>query len=251
VAGVLTLCACRLCAVIPLPVQSIVRAYGGLRDDTSLIVVDIVPPGKTFPEAVQAAQARNKLFTASATGSSSSSSSSGTGGGGGGCGCFGGGGGSSAPQQPAPRPSAAAAASGASSLAANPTKLDVLADIDVAAVMGLMPDDTPPVPGWYDEFVGEHLFALAVSPCLRLLGPPFQPPGCAPCCPGGSPHSRCSGCRSACWRAGQLFHERRDKQLHSAVPAVSASICFSWLPSRLPLTDDMLNQPHGRLCSQP
>ncbi|KAL4855356.1 putative protein phosphatase 2C 15 [Chlorella vulgaris] len=142
-------------------IQSIVRAYGGLRDDTSLIVVDIVPPGKTFPEAVQAAQARNKLFTASATGSSSSSSS-GTGGGGGGCGCFGGGGGSSAPQQPAPRPSAAAAASGATTcLAANPMKLDVLADIDVAAVMGLMPDDSPPLPGWYDEFVGEHLFALA------------------------------------------------------------------------------------------
>lgn len=42
-------------------IQSIVRAYGGLRDDTSLVVADILPPGKTFPEAVQAAQARAKL----------------------------------------------------------------------------------------------------------------------------------------------------------------------------------------------
>lgn len=41
--------------------------------------------------------------------------------------------------------------------------MEVLADVDVAAVMGLMPGATPVVPGWYDEFVGEHLFALAVS----------------------------------------------------------------------------------------
>lgn len=38
--------------------QSIVRAYGGLRDDTSLIVVDITPQGLTFPEVHHQVSAR-------------------------------------------------------------------------------------------------------------------------------------------------------------------------------------------------
>jgi len=31
-------------------VQSILRAHGGLKDDTSIVVVDVMPPGKTFAQ---------------------------------------------------------------------------------------------------------------------------------------------------------------------------------------------------------
>lgn len=140
----------------PCPAQSIVRAYGGLRDDTSLVVVDILPPGKTFPECAASVAAAAKA----------ASGGSGHGGGAAGaaagamCGCFG-----SAPSAP-PAPIAVAAAAEAAAGAAVPAavgRLEVLADLDVAAVMGLMPDAESTTPGWYDEYVGEALFSLAVS----------------------------------------------------------------------------------------
>ena len=31
-------------------IQSILRAHGGLKDDTSVVVVDVMPPGKNFPD---------------------------------------------------------------------------------------------------------------------------------------------------------------------------------------------------------
>lgn len=76
-------------------ISSIVRAYGGLRDDTSIIVVDIMPPGRDFSEnlkkskLVQAATSRRnnqaaKAAAAAAGGGAPRSSS----GGGGGCLCL-------------------------------------------------------------------------------------------------------------------------------------------------------------------
>lgn len=134
------------------------RAYGGLRDDTSLVVVDILPPGKTFPEcAVSVAAAAKAASGGSAHGGSGGSGHGGTGAM---CGCFG-----SAPSAP-PAPIAVAAAAEAAAEAAVPAavgRLEVLADLDVAAVMGLMPDAESTTPGWYDEYVGEALFSLAVS----------------------------------------------------------------------------------------
>ncbi len=53
-------------------ISSIVRAYGGLRDDTSIIVVDVMPPGRDFSEnlkkskLVQAATARRNSQAAKA-----------------------------------------------------------------------------------------------------------------------------------------------------------------------------------------
>ena len=47
-------------------IQSILRAHGGLKDDTSIVVVDVMPPGKNFAQC----------------------SASGAGGGGGGCFCM-------------------------------------------------------------------------------------------------------------------------------------------------------------------
>ena len=69
---------------------------------------------------------------------------------------------------------AADAAAAAAQPAAAPA-LEILADIDVAAVMGLMPDTRVAMPGWYDEYVGEQLLALAVS------GPAW-PAACRACC---------------------------------------------------------------------
>jgi hypothetical protein len=148
-----------------------------LRDDTSLVMVDILPPGKTFAEAIHAVSLRSKLSAAAASAAAHGGDG---GGGGGGCGCFGG---SAAPPLPPPPPpspaitsplaAAAAAERGAapptpsSSSAAAVGHLEVLTDLDVAAVMGLMPGAQPLMPGWYDEYVGEHLFNLAVSPGLR------------------------------------------------------------------------------------
>jgi hypothetical protein len=31
-------------------IQSILRAHGGLKDDTSVVVVDVMPAGKSFPD---------------------------------------------------------------------------------------------------------------------------------------------------------------------------------------------------------
>ncbi len=147
----------------PCPAQSIVRAYGGLRDDTSLVVVDILPPGKTFPECVAAVAAAAKA----ASGSSGHGGAAGGAATGAMCGCFG-----SAPAAPAPIAAAAAAEEAAeAAVPAAVGRLEVLADLDVAAVMGLMPETESTTPGWYDEYVGEALFSLAVSRGSEDAGP--------------------------------------------------------------------------------
>lgn len=156
-------------------IQSIVRAYGGLRDDTSLIVADILPPsGKSFPECAAAAAAAGKLAAAaerSAAGGGGSLH-----GGGAMCGCFG-----TAPahppepSSPSPPPPPAAAPSSPEAPAvavaeAAPGRLEILTDLDVAAVMGLMPEAEVALPDWYDEYVGEALFGLAVSGGSFVVG---------------------------------------------------------------------------------
>ena len=55
-------------------IQNLQRAYGGLRDDTSLVVLDIMPPGVTFSQLAQSAPKQQ--------------GGGGGGGGGGGCFCF-------------------------------------------------------------------------------------------------------------------------------------------------------------------
>jgi len=37
-------------------VQSILRAHGGLKDDTSIVVVDVMPPGKIFAQCSASAR---------------------------------------------------------------------------------------------------------------------------------------------------------------------------------------------------
>lgn len=50
-------------------IQTIIRAFGGLKDDTTVIVVDILPHTVTFPETVSLVAKRNTLFTGSVRGS--------------------------------------------------------------------------------------------------------------------------------------------------------------------------------------
>ena len=152
------------------------RAYGGLRDDTSLVVVDITPGQLTFPEvhhmvtskAIASIAAPRRSVGVASAGASSSGSS-----GGGGCLCFGGSavvGGPAVVEppfrtgrlaDPSVRGGGSADPAGRPSAATRPV-VEFLTSLDVAAVMGLMPDETPEPPGWYDADVGEHLFSLAV-----------------------------------------------------------------------------------------
>ncbi len=41
---------CRMQAAPSRIIQSILRAHGGLKDDTSVVVVDVMPAGKSFPD---------------------------------------------------------------------------------------------------------------------------------------------------------------------------------------------------------
>jgi hypothetical protein len=124
-------------------IQTIVRAYGGLKDDTTLVVADVLPRGTTFQQTVAAAK----------RGSGSGAASPGGGGGGGGC-CF-----SGSPTVESPL-AAAVRASHTQQPAARAVILDSL---DVAAVMGLMPVVESPAPAWYTAEVGETLYHSAVE----------------------------------------------------------------------------------------
>ena len=64
-------------------ISSIVRAYGGLRDDTSIVVVDIMPPGREFADNLK----KSKLARA-ASRAASNAANKGTAKKGGGCFCM-------------------------------------------------------------------------------------------------------------------------------------------------------------------
>lgn len=159
-------------------IQTIVRAFGGLKDDTTLIVADILPPGVTFPQVATMVK-KGGGGTGSVGGSNGVGGSSGGGGGGGGlCGCFGGGGGAGLAEpdlatangtsNPSVRSGVAADASvrsyasnGSVSVRGGRPRVEVLASVDVAGIMGLMPEPELVIPRWYTPEVGERLFRSA------------------------------------------------------------------------------------------
>lgn len=154
-------------------IQAIVRACDGLKDDTSLIVVDITPPGKTFPECIASMKASTKMKkSVSAMALSQSASVSNFAAGppadavasnGGFC-CFGG-----ARSIPADAsrgghsdPSHKSSVNGSVHLI--PDAIEVLADVDIAAACGLLPPDELPLdkPRWCGVEVAGIL--------LRMIG---------------------------------------------------------------------------------
>jgi hypothetical protein len=158
-------------------IQGIVRAYGGLRDDTSMVVADVLPPGGTFAGAAAAAKEQLRGGKAAVQGGTGSGEEAATG-----CGCFGGRGGAAAARTRRPLPSDVSVQSGGSSSAgysnasahaghlgaagktpgARLGGLQILSDVDIAAILGLMPDLASP-PAWCDDDIGESLLALAVE----------------------------------------------------------------------------------------
>ncbi|KAK9806461.1 hypothetical protein WJX73_009939 [Symbiochloris irregularis] len=112
-------------------VQSIRRAYGGLRDDTTIIVVDFLPP--TVNSFAQVADRKKKSGGGSNGGMS--------------CFCL------------ARPPAVGDDESSSPTLVLPPIgKIEELADMDVAALAGLMPDaQAPDAPGWYHDVVGDDL----------------------------------------------------------------------------------------------
>lgn len=156
-------------------IQTIVRAFGGLKDDTSLIAVDILPNNTTFPQVVVDLKKSGGSSAASIPGGSANNGVSQSSGGF--CGCFGGGAGQTmengppAPSTPksSPSPDVSTSHSVRSMASMNSsvrggnskTRATILLNIDVAAVMGLMPDVELEIPGWYTPGIGEELFRSA------------------------------------------------------------------------------------------
>ena len=137
-------------------IQTIVRAFGGLKDDTTLIVADILPEGMTFQQMV----ANGKR-----SGSSASSANGGANGGSGGgmCGCFGGAPATVEGSAPGPDASVRSNLSTSGSIKGGRGRAEVLASVDVAGIMGLMPEPELVMPGWYTAEIGERLFSSATD----------------------------------------------------------------------------------------
>jgi len=167
-------------------IQTIVRAFGGLKDDTSLIVVDVLPNEHTsFPQVASGAKRSSGSSSGSVHGGSGAAAAGGAGGGG--CLCFGGtatvDGGHHPPPDSSVNASVRSASSINSSVRAGKVKAEILIDIDVAGIMGLMPDPVLSVPAWYSEHVGEVLFRAAAeasdawhaSNAKRYARPPATP----------------------------------------------------------------------------
>jgi hypothetical protein len=136
-------------------IQAVVRGCDGLRDDTSLIVVDVTPVGMTFPECAAAGKTALKKSKSSGSmnGNSSMNASSHRATDSvpsGGCLCFGGGG---APPPANTDPSVDRSASVKKmGIVAEPIR--VVADVDIAQVCGLLPSSKGMpafVPGWLTE----------------------------------------------------------------------------------------------------
>ncbi|KAK9804224.1 hypothetical protein WJX72_002010 [[Myrmecia] bisecta] len=91
---------------------AIKRAYGGLRDDSSVVILDLLPPGQDFPSVARSTRKSMKPGCLS---------------------CF-------APPPPAPGTDGNEA-----------PQMEVLVDVDVAALLGLMPGVSVPRPEWCDD----------------------------------------------------------------------------------------------------
>jgi serine/threonine protein phosphatase PrpC len=149
-------------------VQTIVRAFGGLKDDTTIAIVDVMPEGGSFVATAVAAKRAARVGGGGAGGANGAAG----GGGGGGC-CFsapavvpgaGAGGGADASVDPnvSVRGGAAAGAA-AAALGASSFRAAILHQVDVAALMGLVPGADPAPPAWFDEPLGDALFAACVA----------------------------------------------------------------------------------------
>lgn len=162
-------------------IQTIVRAFGGLKDDTTLVVADILPAGMTFPQVASAAKkagmASNGSPSSSQLGANGGGNIDGSSNGGILCGCFGGsstilddspstrpvnpsinGGTATFPQDLSVR---SYNSNASASIRGGKPCIEVLASVDVAGIMGLMPEPELVVPGWYTAEVGERLFRSA------------------------------------------------------------------------------------------
>jgi len=154
-------------------IQAVVRGCDGLRDDTSLIVVDVTPVGMTFPEC--AAAAKTALKKSKSSGSMNSQSSmkasshvatdavpSG------GCLCFGGGGGGGggAPRT-ANTDSSVDRSASVKKMGIAAESIRVVADVDIAQVCGLLPSPRGMpafVPGWLmEESVKDAFLEMAAE----------------------------------------------------------------------------------------
>lgn len=113
-------------------IQSLQRAYGGLRDDTSLVVLDIMPAGVAFTD----------LGTRSRTAKRSS--------GGGGCLCL-----------------SSASTVEEEDETMRPARAEVYTDLDVAAAVGLMPQklSAKVKPFWCDPGFCEAICGSQVAAC--------------------------------------------------------------------------------------
>ncbi len=158
-------------------ISTIVRAFGGLKDDTTLVVADILPEGVTFQQTAAAAKKGGMSGNGSPSSSQLGGGNSASGGGGGGfCGCFGGGASATLDDNPSTRAANVSVHNGgapqdlsvrsmssnaSASIRGGKPRLEVLASIDVAGIMGLMPEPELVIPGWYTPEVGERLFRSA------------------------------------------------------------------------------------------
>lgn len=114
-------------------IQALQRAYGGLRDDTSLVVLDIMPAGVTFTDLGLRSRAMKRSASS-----------------GGGCFCMN----SSSAVEEADE-------------TAQPARPEVYADLDVAAAVGLMPQSLSAKarPFWCDAEFCEHISGSQVAAC--------------------------------------------------------------------------------------
>jgi len=163
-------------------IQTIVRAFGGLKDDTTLVIADILPAEKTFQEAASAAKkagmASNGSPAISQLGANGGGNINESSNGAGFCGCFGGGSSASLGDNPSTHPSngsnnggsafapqdlsvSSYSSNASASIRGGKPRLEVLASVDVAGIMGLMPEPELVIPGWYDAEIGERLFVSA------------------------------------------------------------------------------------------
>lgn len=182
-------------------IQTIVRAYGGLKDDTSLIVVDITPGGIPFPQVVASLKKRGGGVSIAPSAISSTASKEAAKKSGGLCGCFGGGsqtvgsppgsnhlnsGFSSVDPSVSVRSGMSYVSSNGSGRGGQKPRAEVLVAVDIAGVMNLMSTPEMVIPDWYSEEIGEALHQsafLAAESWKKARGERYARPPTTPVVP--------------------------------------------------------------------
>lgn len=227
-------------------IQAIVRAYGGLKDDTSLIVVDITPGGIPFPQVVSGLKKRGPVSGAASQNSSTGSETGSIKTSGGFCGCFGGGSptvGSppmtshmpQAPTGPGSKDPSVSVKSGTSYYSngsvrgGSKPKADILIAVDIAGAMNLMSAPELMIPDWYTEDVGEALHqsaVLAADAWKTARGERYARPPATPMIPEVKKPKR-KGRRVAFSESSvRAKEEGAEREGRSSIPR-SASTAFS------------------------